>query len=565
MENKSLFMPINAASLAHYFGGACILPSRYYTNKPEDLQDKYDGLLLLSSHLGTKHTNCCLEIVFDDEEFNELIDVRNGFFLYEKPLPITRIKHIFFTSKEQRDTTVTNIRLGTSFVPDNLIRIVNTFEDVDSSNVVLPDDIVINDFSTKQKDFDKILGGLAVMKVAHLDYMNYSENYFSTLSYFSDLIASELAKANKVINNKLQAILVGDKQNRLHKFLYEPISDSLVEHVAAEEKQTIQKHSITKLINLDSLDGLTYIIAVLNTYGTDKESRKKKVDSLFLSRFNDGIKQGKGEGIALCYGISRGYSAFRNSYEYNDIKVDVKYKLDSLLDYYTIESIYQYVYNSRKSRELPILNWVQRKNTRIPKCDTDYIVIDEYVIGKKKPSVMSVEYIKNLLSRFFQDAAFMYFENLMTEIRNTIYADAKKEIEEGNSGLIKQFEDQILSINSQHAKKVAELERRRVEEVNSLKTQLDAVKCKLPISTLNNRSYQQDEQQSSQERNTVNQIIPEIDKVSIIKEVLLLKNKPKEELKRMGQERNIAFDKKDKVDDMIIKIIIGKVDEPKIF
>ena len=131
-------MPINATSLAHYFGGACILPSCYYTNKPEDLQDRFNGLLLLSTHLGTKQTNCCLEIVLDEEERDDLIDVKNGWYLYEKPIPISRVKQILFTNKEQKDTTITNIRLGTAFIPENIISIVNTFESVDVSNVVCP-------------------------------------------------------------------------------------------------------------------------------------------------------------------------------------------------------------------------------------------------------------------------------------------------------------------------------------------------------------------------------------------------------------------------------------------
>lgn len=150
-------MPINATSLAHYFGGACILPSCYYTNKPEDLQDRFNGLLLLSTHLGTKQTNCCLEIVLDEEERDDLIDVKNGWYLYEKPIPISRVKQILFTNKEQKDTTITNIRLGTAFIPENIISIVNTFESVDVSNVVCPSDIVINDLSAKQKTFYIIL------------------------------------------------------------------------------------------------------------------------------------------------------------------------------------------------------------------------------------------------------------------------------------------------------------------------------------------------------------------------------------------------------------------------
>lgn len=542
--------------MAHYFGGACILPSCYYTNKPEDLQDRFNGLLLLSTHLGTKQTNCCLEIVLDEEERDDLIDVKNGWYLYEKPIPISRVKQILFTNKEQKDTTITNIRLGTAFIPENIISIVNTFESVDVSNVVCHGDI--NDLSAKQKTFDKILGGLAVMKVAHPVYMNYSENYFSTLSYFNNVILKCLIDANVRINDKLQPILVDSKSNKLHMYLYETITDTLLEKVAAEEGQIIQKDPITKLVNLEALDRHAYILAVLNTYGTDKESKKKRVDNLFLSRFSDGIKKGKEEGIALSYGISRGYFAFRNSYEHNGVKVDVKYKLDSLLDYYTIESVYQYVYNNNKiSGEFPILNWVKRKNPKMPQCNTDYVVMDEYVIGKKKPRVTTIEYLQNLISHFFQDAAFGYFDKFIAVIRDTVYADTKIEIEEEQANTFIRYKEQI---KAQYAEEVA----KKQAEIDSLKQQLKATKRDNTIGVQNNEIVG-DGMLEEPKEDSFNQDIPKKQKIEVIKEAFALKDLKKEGLIRRGQELNITFSKKEKIDDMVIKIMTSHIDDPKIF
>ena len=51
--------------------------------------------------------------------------------------------------------------------------------------------------------------------------------------------------------------------------------------------------------------------------------------------------------------------------------------------------------------------------------------MDEYVIGKKKPRVTTIEYLQNLISRFFQDAASEYFEKFIAVIRDTVYADTK--------------------------------------------------------------------------------------------------------------------------------------------
>ena len=94
METK-YFLPINSTSLAHYFGCACIKPGKYFNNKQEDIQDKFNEFLLITTHFGSQQTDCCLELVITKQETEDLIDIKNGWFLFEKPLPVTRIKKIY--------------------------------------------------------------------------------------------------------------------------------------------------------------------------------------------------------------------------------------------------------------------------------------------------------------------------------------------------------------------------------------------------------------------------------------------------------------------------------------
>ena len=127
---KKYYLPINSTSLAHYFGCACLRPSKYFSNKQEDLQDKFIDFLLITTHFGTQKTDCCLEVVFTEQEINELIDIKNGFFLFEKPLPITRVKKIYFLNKDRKEQTITNINMSTAFIPEELIEITKSFESV---------------------------------------------------------------------------------------------------------------------------------------------------------------------------------------------------------------------------------------------------------------------------------------------------------------------------------------------------------------------------------------------------------------------------------------------------
>jgi len=73
------------------------MPSKYFLNKPIDIQDYYKDYLLITTNLGAKDTDCCLELIFTSIELKDFIDLNDGFFLYPKPLPITRVKSVLFS------------------------------------------------------------------------------------------------------------------------------------------------------------------------------------------------------------------------------------------------------------------------------------------------------------------------------------------------------------------------------------------------------------------------------------------------------------------------------------
>ena len=63
---KTYFFPIQSTSLAHYFGSGIIKPAKYFTNKPYDIQDRYNQFLLFTTKFGTAETDCCIEVVLTD-------------------------------------------------------------------------------------------------------------------------------------------------------------------------------------------------------------------------------------------------------------------------------------------------------------------------------------------------------------------------------------------------------------------------------------------------------------------------------------------------------------------
>lgn len=542
MEAK-YFFPISSKCLAHYFGSACIMPSKYFSNKPADIQNNFEEYLLLTTNIGTKETDCCLELVLTKNETNDLKDIKNGFYLYQQPLPISRVKSVLFSDKNQMEQTIVNISMSTAFIPKELLKIVPKFDsiEINKSEISVSNEKIKN-WTSEIKKYNSFLGGFALMRLAGEEYMNYSENYFSTLSFFNDIIKNELLLSGRYIDNRFFDAFIGETSfKKLYHFINKTVDENDVNTIAKDERQIIIKDKITRIIDLNNLEKATYIVAVLNTFGVGDEAKKKKIDGLILSNFKSGIKPDKSEVAALCYGLNRGYSVFSNKYKSGNIEKIVKFQLNSQVDYYTIESLYQFVFNNSKTESFPYIdNWCPKfKNVNVKK-KTDYQILDVFVIGKKKPKVFSQEYLEGLLQRFFQKEHEVLFKDLFEKIRTIVYNDT---IEEFNIEL--ELKDEEIKRLNKETDKISKLE----IEINKLLNENRSVKSKetIPISQL-----------ATPNRTNVEEPITEssnFDKIELIKQVLLYKEKNKTTLDKEAKEKGIIVPKGSKLDDIIVLLL----------
>lgn len=190
----SFYMPMDSGSLGHYFSKAIILPAKYFTKKQDDIQNKFTDSLLLSERKWVKNSDCSIEVVLTDTEIIDLLKLSNNFFLYNTPIPISRVKSIWFLDSRQKDVTIWNINNGAAFIPEAIVSVEsNANIDFVSDNVIFDGSKtkLTSELSDKIKKFDIILGGFAFMQVGGKTFMNYSQNYFSTLSYFNKLIEKQ--------------------------------------------------------------------------------------------------------------------------------------------------------------------------------------------------------------------------------------------------------------------------------------------------------------------------------------------------------------------------------------
>jgi hypothetical protein len=543
METK-YYLPINSKSLAHYFGSACIMPSRYFQNKPADIQNKFEDFLLLSTNNGTKETDCSLELVLTKIELAELIDIKKGFYLYQKPIPISRVKAVLFSDKNQMEQTIVNISMSTAFVPEKIIKTVK-LDAIDTSKLEKPNKFNIKDWSKEIKKFNSFLGGFAMMRLAGEEYMNYSENYFSTLSFFNEVIKNELNVAGRHIDNKFFDAFIGESSfKRLYPIINKVVDENDLNLIAQDERQTIIKDKITRVIDLNRLEKATYIVAVLNTFGVGEESKKKKIDGLILSNFKSEIKDDKSEVIALCYGLNKGYSVFANKYKSGNKEKIVKFQLNSQVDYYTIESLYQYVFNEAKVDGFPYIDsWCPKSSDSFSSIKkSDYQILDVVVIGKKKPKVFSQDYLANLLQRFFQKENEGLFKELFEKIRTTVYYDTLEELKDEIA--IKDEEIKRLNI---YANKVSILE----QDIN----RLTSLNLTIKKNNTENQTYFQNAQTNKTKVEEPLNEIEKNDNRSLVKQVLNYKEKNKTMLEKEAKDRGIIVPKGLKLDDLIILLM----------
>ena len=542
---KTYYFPIQSTSLAHYLGCAIVKPAKYFNNKPYDIQDNFNNFLLFTSKFGTTETDCCLELVLTEKEVKDLIDVNDGWFLFDvNPLPISRIRKIYFSDKEKKSTTITNIRMSTAYVPENLID-VRSFENNPTDTIKVPEDCVIIDKKHEIDKYNRFLGALALMKTAGEQDMNYSQSYALTLSFFNSIIKEQVNRAYgfDAFNDKYQGIFDNSRGfEQVLPYLDKQIDENVLNEIAIKSHQEIKKDKITRVIDIDSItDTWTYTIAILYTYGVGEEARRRKIDGLIESHFS---KIKKAEGVALCYGYNRGYSAFAKEYGVEEI-VSYKYKLHSRLDYYTIESVYQFVFNNVISCEFPYLDeWCPKQTVVNPKRKTDYLILDELFIGKKKPMVLSPEWWNGLFPRFYKEFSalakpiFVFFQSLSEEIKED-FDEELKLMNEATQNKLNEKDNEIAELKRL-------LEQKSIENIE-LQKRLDTLSVPTTVT------YKTEERQ-------LETIASEptveygLNKKATLKEADLLK-KTKDELMQIAKQHGIKVPSKAKKDEIINLLI----------
>lgn len=372
---QKYYLPINSSNLGAYFSAALIYPHKYSVNRVSDFQNLSPQNLILSKYKYSQNSDCAIEVFITEDELSQIIK-NDKITLFNGILPVTRIIAIYFSEKIIAERIVDFAR-SASFIPQRLIKIeIKSSENSIDENSINEIKEIDNqkDLSEKINEYNRILGGFAFMRLGGKGFMNYSKNYFSTVCFFNKIIKTQVDKIKDKFNldSKFQAIfdITNSSWSEWRDYIYGNIQN--IENELA--KNNVEKlgnlYSLNKIIN----DRKLYILAVLANYGTD---RPKNTDALILELNKRKIHR---EEISLFFGLRYGYRQFSKNYFLNNENYILKFEFKSKLDYYIVESIFNYVFHDKISENLKCFNnIINEKNINIDKFET-YEIMDENII-----------------------------------------------------------------------------------------------------------------------------------------------------------------------------------------
>lgn len=431
---EKIIFQIHRIKLQDYVQSALIAPDCYLGDEIEkDIQSNNPNFLVVSDGYLEEldQSQILLELILTEEEKLRMYKVGEVMY-FDFPLPITRIKKIHCHDKEVMQHIIVNLATSEKgFLNENIF-----FADLHSKKPLfqkrelraITEDIEAKDYKEKIIYFDKRMGMFSFMKNTNLylsdktmGISNYSNHYFSSLSKFlqTPLENGKFKDIATALENKeFKELLFSDVQ--IDQEFIKKISINIEDEEIKELFSNLLSPNKTKttLATLWEKKELTYYLITLVYYFRLKDANKKDNFKANITAF---IPLEVLEVSLAILGLYFGYKNLR-AYETieldgkyfqklldKDRKVNIKFKMDSKLDYITIESIYNYTFHNKaksdsfdylsyEEKESRNLKWFKEKDFKLYyDLVEEKTIFDEVVltIRKKSHQEIIIERLKN--------------------------------------------------------------------------------------------------------------------------------------------------------------------------
>lgn len=437
--SNKFYLHINAANLSNYFAFGCFYPlaleeSEIYKreNRTKDILSFWEEYIIIAKSPINRFrsSDVLIEILLNGIEVISF--EKTGLYYVKEPIPISRVKAIFFKNLAEKSTFLSSIKtFPDTFIPSSICKII-TAEiekgiDIDIESIKLPKNDSLHAWKEKLRLFDKILGLFAFIKNSGTFYAekenkfeSHSSGFFSTLNLLNSVEELSKYKENVFLKTLIHYHIldVNSAQREIFKSIIEIIyGDKMMDIETAvlilEEVGNKEYLADTELLNLKQLTELLKKIDRLNI--SFKESLQTEIMHkshnlpvlalFFLSKYPNKSRQNSDKqavrnifiekdnflpiNIAeYILGILGIYYGYRNMVkEDTNLKfIDknfeqlaansqhIKFKLESYFDRFIIESIFQFSVTQKPLNEyFSFLNWgKEEKKTDNSQVLSDY-------------------------------------------------------------------------------------------------------------------------------------------------------------------------------------------------
>jgi hypothetical protein len=415
----ALYIQINRANLIDYFSSALIYPVNYEmrdlarSQRTRDAQSVLPNHLLISDGFVDKlsENQVLLEVILTEDDKKQSGLVNTNTHLLPYPLPISRVNKIHFANTESQQNTLATVEtFQDTYLPSHLFCVwtnelknrMLVREKLESEN----DSVATSPLTSNKEYFNRVLGMLSFMKNSELyysndtkKYSNYSDNYFKLLSLISPYFEAEAIGKLDSWSNDYYSILLNKetesdlgllktiideiyqsktfKKNNLKQILglpKKPIQDAfrlLFEDETAKALEVIDRESAPEYILL------AFLYRFRDKEGNDKVAIKEQITDLInIDKLKNNKAINRMAIVLATLGLYYGYKSLpKNEYIkfndnfYDDIsengKVNIKFKLDSMLDKIVIESVFQYCFFNKKESNFDFLGVAKKEEANL--------------------------------------------------------------------------------------------------------------------------------------------------------------------------------------------------------
>lgn len=443
IDSARSYLQINGSNLAYYFNFGIIYPlylenNAIYKNenRAQDILSKFPNYLIVADGRleNFRNDDVLVEIIMDGIELRKIEETKLA--IVTQPIPISRIKSIYFSSEsELRSFLASTEVFPDAFIPSSICKVIDNEIpevkiDFNSLKVDRVDFVTDNDWKFKLESYDRILGMFSFMKNSGLlnaerenDLQEYTNTFFSALQHIN--LTSKLSVFKEVSLYRYILKPEDIEINSAQRFIFKQIIDRIysnqefdlsigieilnkaLESGSAKEGEVSDIHiiidwfqrleqlkvSYKDLLQQELIRKNYPILALLILSKFPNKSRqntdKQAVRNIFIDSSFE-ISKSISEFVLAILGLYYGYSTMvkqdtnlRFEDKYLEIvakKVQsIKIKLNSHLDRFIVESVFEYVVNKRPALgdfKYLNINPVPSLNIPTPPTSIDY----EYTI-----------------------------------------------------------------------------------------------------------------------------------------------------------------------------------------